>query len=224
MEIIHRGVYMPKINVIKDRTGETRVMNNGLKATITECINCNNITVQFENGVIVKKRRYDCFILGKINCPMIYKDKGDYVECENPNTKTVFLIDKEDLGKLGNSFWCTDNRGYVINMYTGKLHRVIMDCPKDKVVDHINHDKLDNRKANLRVCSVAENTRNMIKPKHNTSGYKGVSWHNQNKKWRASIGKNKKYYTIGLFSTPEEAHAAYCKAAEAIFGEYASLG
>ena len=72
---------------------------------------------------------------------------------------------------------------------------------------------------NLREAQHIENTRNTRKRSDNTSGFKGVSWSTSDKKWRARIGKNSTF--IGLFTTPEEAHAAYCKAAIARYGEFA---
>jgi hypothetical protein len=73
-----------------------------------------------------------------------------------------------------------------------RLHRFIMDCPEGMCVDHINRNTLDNRRDNLRICSKQDNTRNSSKSKINTSGFKGVSWHSRDKKWRAEVKVNNK--------------------------------
>lgn len=88
-------------------------------------------------------------------------------------------------------------------------------------IDHANLDKADNRFANLREASRQQNSANTKTPSNNRSGFKGVQWHPQTKKWRARIGFNGKHQSLGLFKSPEEAHAAYAEAAEKLFGEYA---
>ena len=77
-------------------------------------------------------------------------------------------------------------------------------------IDHINGIKTDNRWANLREATQAENQQNLRKPgSKNTSGFLGVSWSNKSRKWLAHICKNRKVAHIGQFDTPEEAHHAY---------------
>lgn len=99
------------------------------------------------------------------------------------------------------------------------LHRLIMGVTNPKVVvDHINHDPLDNRKANLRLCTSAENTRNSRTSK-SKSGLKGVRL--KRKKWEARITHNKKQIYIGAFATPQAAAEAYDKKAIELFGEFA---
>lgn len=88
-------------------------------------------------------------------------------------------------------------------------------------VDHINHDSLDNRLSNLRLCTKAENRRNSRKPLNSTAPYKGISYDKQLGKWRSQILANGKRIWLGVYDTPEEAHAAYCEAAKQYFGEFA---
>jgi len=104
-----------------------------------------------------------------------------------------------------------------------KLHRLLMDPPKGMMIDHINHNGLDNRRENLRICTRAENGRNRGKQKNNTSGYKGVYWAKSNKRWRAQIKKDNKLIHIGMFDILEEAARAYDAKAKELFGEYAQL-
>lgn len=84
-------------------------------------------------------------------------------------------------------------------------------------IDHANMERDDNRIANLRECTRAQNMMNLRKPPNNTSGVKGVGWSSAAKKWRAYIGKEH----IGLFPTIEEATQARQQAAEARYGAFA---
>ena len=91
-------------------------------------------------------------------------------------------------------------------------------------LDHINGDKRDNRLCNLREATNAENCRNSGIRRTNSSGYKGVYRQESYKKWRAQITVDYKIHYLGVFNTPEEAHAAYCKAAKELHGEFANTG
>lgn len=84
-------------------------------------------------------------------------------------------------------------------------------------IDHINLDRADNRIANLRDCTQSQNMGNRRPQGNNTSGFKGVSYSKASKKWKASIQRKH----LGLFDTPEKAHAAYVDAALQLFGEFA---
>lgn len=110
------------------------------------------------------------------------------------------------------------------------LHRLLMKCPKNMSVDHINGNPLDNRKNNLRICTLYENTRNTNKKgQNNTSIYKGVcldSWAvktNLKKKWIARIKIDYKSYNLGRYLTEKEAAIAYNNKALAVWGEYAKF-
>lgn len=110
---------------------------------------------------------------------------------------------------------CKNNKKYY-------LHRLIMNCPKNYVVDHINRDTLDNRKSNLRICKNKENLRNRISNKGN-SKYKGVSFDKTRNKWYACIRYNNKTYNLGRYKTEKEAGKVYDKQAKIFFKEYARL-
>lgn len=153
----------------------------------------------------------------------------DTVELHLTNTDQVSLIDAEDLAKVSHINWFLDSRGYVCkNEYLGnqkwaglKLHRVIMDAPDDLHVDHINLNKLDNRKSNLRLATPAQNARNRDKLSNNTSGYKGVSA--AGAKWQANIRFNNHLYFLGNYENKEDAAKAYNVKAAEYFGEFARL-
>lgn len=100
------------------------------------------------------------------------------------------------------------------------LPRIIMQAPIDKLVDHINHNRLDNRKENLRLCTRTENNQN--KTGTNRLGYKGVTL-TRNYYYNAALRNNKRKVHIGNFATKELAALAYNRAAEKYFGDFACL-
>lgn len=106
-------------------------------------------------------------------------------------------------------------------MRTVGMHRFIMGVTDSRLeVDHENLNTLDNRRANLRVATRSQNQHNRRRQSNNRSGYKGVGWHRASSKWRARIAIGGKQVFLGLFSTPEEAFAAYCKASSELHGEF----
>jgi hypothetical protein len=100
-----------------------------------------------------------------------------------------------------------------------KLCHDVINVPNGVWVDHINRNVFDNRRENLRVCTVAENNRNR-KPRNK---YKGVSFHKCKNKYSANICYRSKTHYIGDYSTPEEAAQAYDIKAKELFGEFAYL-
>ena len=132
-----------------------------------------------------------------------------------PLTKGKYaLVDDEDYDRVMEYNWNICNN-YAENNNMGYLHRFIMNPPYDMVVDHIDHDKLNCRKYNLRVCSQQDNLKNSIAK----NKYKGVSWCKVKKKWRVSI----LYKHIGYYKTEEEAAKIYDEKANELYGEFAWL-
>lgn len=141
-------------------------------------------------------------------------------------------VDDEDYDLLMQWNW-HHNKGYAVRMQRNELgkqetilmHREIMQTPKGMETDHINAngetDGLNNQRCNLRVCTKTQNTRNRGKPNHNTSGYKGVTWHEQSKKWVARIGFDGTLKNLGSFSDAIDAAQAYDVAARKLFGRFA---
>lgn len=104
-----------------------------------------------------------------------------------------------------------------------KLHRLLTGATPGLVVDHRNHDGLDNRRSNLRVCTTAQNGANARRSAANRSGFKGVSWHKARGKWRAYIEVNRQVRHLGLFDDAWAAAQAYNAAALEAWGEFAVL-
>ena len=102
------------------------------------------------------------------------------------------------------------------------MHRLINNTPDDLFTDHINGDPLDNRKENLRNCTVSENGANRKKQQSGTSSkYKGVSW--KKNKWECGIKYHKKTIYLGRFENEISAAKQYDEIAKQFFGEFANL-
>ena len=107
------------------------------------------------------------------------------------------------------------------------MHQEILKVPKGMVVDHINNDGMDNRSANLRAATKAQNSRNRKKflksDGSKQSKYKGVSWHKKTHKWEASITFERKSIYLGIFKNEIDAAKAYDEAAKKYHGQFACL-
>jgi len=102
------------------------------------------------------------------------------------------------------------------------MHRYVLGVSgSGVVVDHINHDTLDNRRSNLRVATPAQNGQNCRISVANKSGYKGVCWDSTNQKYLAVIRHNGKHIHLGRRATAEEAYKLYREAATRLHGEFA---
>lgn len=148
----------------------------------------------------------------------------------------VALVDDEDYERLiAMGKWRLDNPGYAVKSkrfrkadgkWSNKIllmHRIILDAKVGEFVDHINRDKLDNRKSNLRICSKTENNRNVGLSKNNTTGFKGVTFFTLRGKFMAQITFEGKNVFLGYFEEPKEAAKAYNNAAVKYYGEFAYL-
>lgn len=140
----------------------------------------------------------------------------------------VALVDEEDYemvsqfkwyAHLAHNIWYARRSVHTPRQFAIRLHRFILDAPSDMQVDHINGDGLDNRRANLRLCTETENNRNARK-KPGSSRFKGVHWHKASCKWCAAIQVNLRRLHLGLFDSEEAAHRAYCEASAKYHGKF----
>ena len=138
-------------------------------------------------------------------------------------SKTV-LIDANFVDSLSKYQWSIGTHGYAVSG-CGRdqilMHRFITGAKGGCQVDHINRNKLDNRRENLRLVTAQQNRFNSGIQSNNTSGYKGVC-QTESGKWQAQIALDRKSIYLGLFDDAVSAAKAYDTAAVALFGEYAS--
>ncbi len=153
-----------------------------------------------------------------------------------PLTKgLVAIVDEDDYEILSHFKWYSVGHPgkYYAAYYGGKnngypqhirMHRVILNAPNGIEVDHINGDRLDNRRINLRLGSRAENACNRGKFNVIThSRYKGVTFHKRDRIWQGTICTNGNHVHLGYFKSEQEAATAYNIAAITYHGKYAKL-
>lgn len=142
----------------------------------------------------------------------------------------VAIVDDCDFERLNGWNWYLNSYGYAVRHEVVSIarkrpsvlmHRVIADTPPGMHTDHINGNKLDNRRCNLRICTAAQNISNTGLRSDNSSGCKGVYWRKSISKWCVQISVKGKRLHVGYFSCIEAARKAYAEAADKFHGEFA---
>jgi len=141
----------------------------------------------------------------------------------------VAIVDAEDYERLNEDKWYAIKTPYTY--YAGRtsrrkhirMHREIMRAPRHLVCDHRDHNGLDNRKSNLRLCTQGQNLQNRRGSRGKTSRHKGVYYCRRDKVFGASICLNSKRYRLGYFKNEDDVGRAYDKKVIELFGEFAFL-
>jgi hypothetical protein len=178
--------------------------------------------MSYRNGPRLTRRRYNAVACQDDNVVVLALTKGKQV-----------TIDRDDYERVSGHCWHAvassrdDGVWYARSSIlvdgrwkTTPMHRLILNASADEIVDHINGDGLDNRRANLRICTNAENIRNSPRRCDNNSGFKGVH-RRYNGRWQARIIVNGQRVSLGHFNDEASAAKAYDDAARQHYGEFA---
>ena len=142
------------------------------------------------------------------------------------------LIDDQDELLVAGFAWrvLKQKNTFYVHAWHGQLHlymhRLIAGAAPRRLVDHVNRNGLDNRRANLRVATSSENGANRVadaRVRRTTSDFKGVFLDRERSKWSASIHIDGKTRSLGRFATELEAAVAYNEAALKAWGRFARL-
>jgi len=174
----------------------------------------------YRHGKILERTRFDLneFIEDGSICRI-------YLYNKNGQKCAETIVDIEDMEKCKTKKWRLTN-GYVCSGEKIYLHNFILDRETNmqEIMDHRDHNKLNNRKSNIRVCNKSQNAANLIKKNTRFSSlFKGVYWRKSRKRWCAKIMKNYKSIYLGSFKKEIDAALAYNEAAKRIFGDFAYL-
>ena len=223
-----KGKKFGRLTVIK--RGPTKISPSGQYKTYWWCqCSCGNPELSLVPATCLNSgRTLSCGCLQKERASEAKKKENRYEFIENivigyTYDGSPFYLNKEDYNRVRPYSWYKASNGYISARIDGKIvkmHRLIMKAGSDKLVDHINHDKSDNRRSNLRIVSHSQNQQNMKTPKHNSSGVKGVSWSNRKQSWIVQIKINGKLHFLGSYRKKEDAISARKAAEEKYFGQY----
>jgi len=197
-----KGHHYSKWKCICDCGNEVEVLERSLKSGNSKSCGCLSAE---------HRRRYNR-----------YEFCGNYVTMYTLKNEP-FDVDLDDFWKVKDYCWRKDGDGYLKSQDNGNpilLHRLIMNCPDDMVVDHINHDITDNRKSNLRIATVRQNNMNRKLQSNNTSGVVGVYKPNGSNRWVAQIRIRNKGIHLGSFASLDEAISARKEAEQKYFGVF----
>lgn len=157
---------------------------------------------------------------------MKHIETGKYRSDAKRQWKT--MVDDEDFENLNRFHWHVSKFGDVASWLGNHnkrvlMHRYIMNPPEGIEVDHIDGNRLNNQKSNLRFATSSQNKMNRGARNDNKSGFKGVSWHKQRQKWTARIMAGNRYLYLGLFSEIKDAAIAYNVAAKKYHKDFAFI-
>lgn len=211
-DYIYKGKIYPRWNCICDCGNIVEVMGDELRSGNTKSCGCYASEMTAIRNKELLKLYNDI------------EDHGEYIIMYTSKREPIY-INSEDYDKVKDICWYVGEGNYIYGSLGGEkyqLHRLIMDCPDDLLVDHIGGDKTrnDNRRFNLRYATHSQNNQNVKMSPNNKSGVAGVSWDSTAQKWMAGISKDRHHHTIGRYDKFEDAVEARLKAEDEYFGEF----
>lgn len=236
--LVRKGdfVYCEKHYSQLKRHGDFIVLKNSKCRNVGSCVVCGESFGRMTKTDIglMCGRHYAYY---KKNGNIDYKDRKSFNKTIDNNDGTsyivlyngkgkasgkVVLVDTDDVEMLSKHKW-SFSIGYAVSSDNIRMHRLIMgvDRESEMVVDHIDGDKLNNRRTNLRICTPQQNSWHKTKlPSNNSSGFIGVYYNRRKSKWSAEIVVNGVKHFLGNFCRKEDAIMARCDAENVYFGEY----
>lgn len=198
----HRDQWLCRCNC-EDQT-LIKVIGKCIKSGHTKSCGCLQRSIV--SNMFSKENRYDL--------------SGEYGVLWSTNTNEEVFFDLDDAELILQHTWHIDGDGYAKAMIDGKMTRMhqLIGC---KWFDHIDRNKRDNRKRNLRKCTPLENTRNASIRADNTSGFIGVSWDKSMSQWRVQIVVDGEDIRLGYFSNKIDAIVTRLRAEKQYFKEFA---
>ena len=198
--------------------GRDKSRNGNVTYWLCKC-NCGNDKIlSVARGSLTQGLTKSCGCLrkgSKKQNPNIYELSGEYGIGYTTNTNKPFYFDLEDYNKIKNYCWYENDNGYVVTQQerkTIRMHRLIMDIhDKDIQIDHIYHNKMDNRKQYLRIVTNQQNCWN--------KKCKGIYYSNEKNKYVANLTFNGKKY-FKYFSTEDEAINYRKELEKTYYGEF----
>ena len=199
-----------------------------------KCVYCDKEGQMFRTrfGLICSKHQSQLRHHGKIferTCrdKNEYRVEGDvaFISLYNRNGDVVAetKVDLVDIERILQHKWCVDSDGYAISTVGNKqlkLHRFVFG-DTNMMIDHIDRDKLNNTKSNLRECTASQNSQNVVKSgRKPVGGFKGVNYQRKQGTWRARICVNGDYIYLGTFKDFEDAKRARIEAENKYFKEF----
>ena len=155
---------------------------------------------------------------------LTHQELTDLLHYDHHTGLFTWKMSRGSRAKIGGTAGTLNPDGYIqisLNKQIFKAHRLawfyVHHQWPENLIDHINNIPNDNRLINLREASRKQNAENRGKGANNTSGFKGVHWHIQARKWRARIQHNGKHIHLGFFEKPELAFDAYKTAEKKLF-------
>lgn len=211
-DYIYKGKIYPRWSCICDCGNPVEVIGDELRSGNTKSCGCYASEMTTKRNKELLKSYNDI------------EEHGKYIIMYTSKREPIY-IDTEDYDKVKDICWFIGDGNYIHGTLEGEkyqLHRLIMDCPDDLLVDHIGGDltRNDNRKFNLRYATHSQNTQNIKKHPRNKSGVTGVSWDSTAQKWMVGITKDRHHHTIGRYDKFEDAVEARLKAEDEYFGEF----
>lgn len=225
------GKKIGRLTVIKRVEDAITEKGNRFTQWLCSC-DCGNGDVVVLGSALTRKQR------PTLSCGCLQKDKVSGIKQNNyefsndgyvigytSNTDKQFIFDADDYEKVNKYHWYEETNGYIRSSGKKKgdrisIHRLVMNVPEDKYIDHINHNTFDNRKSNLRIVTASQNAMNHILGNKNTSGTTGVVWVRSRNNWKAEIKLNGETIYLGSFDKFDDAEKTRKEAEEKYFGEY----